>query len=113
MLRRIRVRLTKTPDHVNGILVNVGRGMAQEHSAAKAIGLEKLAANVGFPDLIAMTELFGPAGKGSVGEWLGPQLCAQYPTMLWSQRSVSLESEGAAARGSGARLARGRRGQGP
>ena len=104
-VERIRVRQRTSPQHIRVQFYNLARGMAKEHRFQKAAGVARLAKADGFPDFIALTELFGPAGSGDVRQWLGAAMSREYVTMLWSQRSVSVDGKLAAGANSGGGIA--------
>ena len=87
------MRKRATSGHIRIQFLNLARGMAAVHGAAKAAGLAQLAKDDGYPDFIGYTELSGPAGTGNVRQWLGKAMSKQYTTMLWSQRSVKKDGK--------------------
>ncbi len=104
--RRVpRFRTSTSSEHVRIQFLNLARGLGSTHRVAKAQGLARMAATCKYPDFIAYTELYGPAGSTDVRKWIGDAMNKEYSIVLWSQRSVAHDGHTAAGEGSGGGIA--------
>jgi hypothetical protein len=81
-------------------MLNLGRGTGGRHLEVKAAGLHQLLRRDKFPDLVALTELWGRAGQKNKVDQLFKHLVDEYD-IFYSLRSVLLSKDAATTRADG------------